>query len=130
MGAMPGIGSLVGVALLLPMTYSFNPTTAIIMLGAIYYSNMFGGAFSAILINVPGDAPAIMTSMDGYPLARKGKPGKALMTANISSFFGGLIGMVILTFFRAYPCKSRTAVRSRGDDDADAGGLKFHQLAH
>lgn len=97
-GAMPGIGSLVGVALLLPMTYSFNPTTAIIMLGAIYYSNMFGGAFSAILINVPGDAPAIMTSMDGYPLARKGQPGKALMTSNISSFLGGLIGMVILTF--------------------------------
>lgn len=97
-GAMPGIGSLVGVALLLPLTYSFNPTTAIIMLGAIYYSNMFGGAFSAILINVPGDAPAIMTSMDGYPLARKGQPGKALMTSNISSFFGGLIGMVILTF--------------------------------
>lgn len=97
-GAMPGVGSLVGVALLLPLTYHFNPTTAIIMLGAIYYANMFGGAFSAILINVPGDAPAIMTSMDGYPLARKGKPGKALMTANVSSFFGGLIGMVILTF--------------------------------
>lgn len=82
-GAMPGVGSLVGVALLLPLTYHFNPTTAIIMLGAIYYANMFGGAFSAILINVPGDAPAIMTSMDGYPLARKGKPGKALMTANV-----------------------------------------------
>lgn len=98
-GAMPGIGSLVGVALLLPLTYSFNPTTAIIMLGAIYYANMFGGAFSAILINVPGDAPAIMTAMDGYPMARKGRPGKALMTANLSSFVGGLIGMIILTFF-------------------------------
>ena len=97
-GAMPGIGSLVGVALLLPITYKFNPTTAIIMLGTIYYSNMFGGAFSAILINVPGDAPAIMTSMDGYPLARKGQPGRALMTANISSFIGGFIGMIILTF--------------------------------
>ena len=97
-GAMPGIGSLVGVALLLPLTYSFNPTTAIIMLGAVYYSNMFGGAFSAILINVPGDAPAIMTSMDGYPLARKGQPGKALMVSNISSFLGGLIGMIVLTF--------------------------------
>lgn len=97
-GAMPGIGSLVGVALLLPMTYSFNPTTAIIMLGAIYYSNMFGGAFSAILINVPGDSPAIMTSLDGYPMARKGQPGRALMASNVSSFIGGLIGMVILTF--------------------------------
>ncbi len=98
-GAMPGIGSLVGVALLLPLTYSFNPTTAIIMLGAIYYSNMFGGAFSSILINVPGDAPAIMTAMDGYPLAKKGQPGKALMTSNVSSFVGGLIGMIVLTFF-------------------------------
>lgn len=98
-GAMPGIGSLVGVALLLPLTYAFSPTTAIIMLGAIYYANMFGGAFSSILINVPGDAPAIMTAMDGYPLARKGKPGKALMVSNISSFLGGLLGMVVLTFF-------------------------------
>ena len=98
-GAMPGIGSLVGIALLLPLTYAFNPTTAIIMLGAIYYANMFGGAFSSILINVPGDAPAIMTALDGYPLARKGKPGKALMVSNMSSFVGGLIGMVILTFF-------------------------------
>ncbi len=96
-GAMPGIGSLVGVALLLPLTFKFNPTTAIIMLGAIYYANMFGGAFSAILLNIPGDAPAIMTTLDGFPLAQKGKPGKALMTANVSSFIGGLIGIIVLT---------------------------------
>lgn len=108
-GAMPGIGSLVGVALLLPLTYSFNPTTAIIMLGAIYYANMFGGAFSAILINVPGDAPAIMTSLDGYPMAQKGKPGKALMVSNMASFFGGLIGMVILTFLG--PTLARAGLR-------------------
>ena len=67
-GAMPGIGSLAGVALLLPLTYKFNPTTAIIMLGALYYSNMFGGAYSAILINIPGDGPAVMTSLDGYQM--------------------------------------------------------------
>ncbi|MBE6904798.1 MAG: tricarboxylate transporter [Ruminococcaceae bacterium] len=97
-GAMPGIGSLAGCALLLPITFKFNPVTAIIMLGAIYYSNMFGGAYSAILINVPGDSPAIMTALDGYPLARKGKAGKALMTANFSSFVGGMIGMIILVF--------------------------------
>ena len=97
-GAMPGIGSLAGVALLLPLTYKFNPTTAIIMLGALYYSNMFGGAYSAILINIPGDGPAVMTSLDGYPMAQKGKPGQALFTANISSFLGGLIGMIILAF--------------------------------
>ncbi len=95
-GAMPGIGSLAGVALLLPLTFSFNPTTAIIMLGAVYYSNMFGGAFSAILLNIPGDSPAVMTTLDGYPMAQKGRPGQALFTSNLSSFIGGMIGMVIL----------------------------------
>ena len=98
-GAMPGIGSLAGCALLLPLTYKFNPTTAIIMLGGLYYSNMFGGAFRAILLNIPGDTPAIMTTLDGYPMATKKKrPGQALLTSNFSSFIGGLIGMVILTF--------------------------------
>ena len=98
-GAMPGIGSLAGVALLLPLTYKFNPATAIIMLGALYYSNMYGGAFSAILLNIPGDSPAVITSLDGYPMATKKKrPGQALMTANTASFIGGTIGMLILTF--------------------------------
>ena len=96
-GAMPGIGSLAGVALLLPLTYKFDPTTAIIMLGALYYSNMYGGAFSAILLNIPGDSPAVMTAVDGYPMATvKKRPGQALMTANASSCIGGIIGMLIL----------------------------------
>jgi putative tricarboxylic transport membrane protein len=98
-GAMPGIGSLAGVALLLPMTYKFNPATAIIMLGSLYYANMYGGAFSAILLNIPGDSPAIMTALDGYPMATKrNRPGQALFASNMSSFIGGLIGMIILTF--------------------------------
>lgn len=98
-GAMPGIGSLAGVALLLPLTYKFNPTTAIIMLGALYYANMYGGAFSAILLNIPGDSPAVMTAIDGYPMAKKKKrPGQALFTANVASFIGGSIGIIILTF--------------------------------
>lgn len=98
-GAMPGIGSLAGVALLLPLTYKFNPTTAIIMLGALYYSNMYGGSFSAILLNIPGDSPAVMTTLDGYPMATKrNRPGQALFTSNLSSFVGGTIGMIILTF--------------------------------
>lgn len=98
-GAMPGIGSLAGVALLLPLTYKFNPTTAIIMLGSLYYANMYGGAFSAILLNIPGDSPAVMTALDGYPMATKrNRPGQALFTSNMSSFVGGVIGMIILTF--------------------------------
>ena len=96
-GAMPGIGSLLGCALLLPLTFKMNPTTAIIMLAAIYYGNMYGGAYSAILLNIPGDSPAITTALDGYPMAKKGRPGQALMAANTASFIGGTIGIIILT---------------------------------
>ncbi|RGZ00137.1 tripartite tricarboxylate transporter permease [Clostridium sp. AM58-1XD] len=98
-GAMPGIGSLAGVALLLPLTYKFNPTTAIIMLGALYYSNMYGGSFSAILLGIPGDSPAVCTTLDGFPMAKqKKRPGQALFTADMASFIGGTIGIIILTF--------------------------------
>lgn len=95
-GAMPGIGSLAGVALLLPLTYGMDATTAIVLLCTLYYACMFGGSYSAILLNIPGDSPAIMTTLDGYPMAKKGRAGKALMTANMASFVGGLIGMLIL----------------------------------
>ena len=66
-------------------------------LGALYYSNMYGGSFSAILLNIPGDSPAITTALDGYPMAKKGRPGQALMAANLASFIGGTIGILILT---------------------------------
>ncbi|SCM83287.1 tripartite tricarboxylate transporter permease [Sporomusa sp. GT1] len=97
-GALPGIGSVMGVALLLPLTFKMDPTTAIIMLAALYYSTMFAGSFTAILINIPGDPPAVMTTMDGYQLTLRGKAGKALAVSNWSSFVAGFIGVVILTF--------------------------------
>jgi putative tricarboxylic transport membrane protein len=97
-GALPGIGSVMGVALLLPLTFKMNPTTAIIMLASLYYSTMYAGAFTAILINIPGDPPALMTTLDGYQLTLKGKAGKALAVSNWSSFVAGFIGVVILTF--------------------------------
>lgn len=96
-GAMPGIGSLAGVALLLPLTFGMDSNTAIIMLGSLYFSNMYGGSFSAILLNMPGDSPAIMTALDGYPMTKKGGAGKALFAANLSSFVGGTIGILLLT---------------------------------
>ncbi|UJF18480.1 tripartite tricarboxylate transporter permease [Vibrio sp. SS-MA-C1-2] len=96
-GAMPGIGSLAGVALLLPITFQFEPVTGIIMLSAVYYSNMYGGSYSAILLNIPGDSPAVMTALDGNKMAKNGKAGKALFTANISSFIGGTVGIIFLT---------------------------------
>lgn len=96
-GAMPGIGSLEGVALLLPLTYKFNPTAAMIMLGSLYYSTMYGGAFSAILLNIPGDPPAVMTALDGYKMnIEKKRPGQALLVSNAASCIGGIIGWIIL----------------------------------
>lgn len=97
-GAMPGIGSLAGVALLLPLTFQLDPNAGIIMLAALYYANMYGGSFSAILLNIPGDSPAVMTAIDGHKLTQKGKAGKALLTAITASFIGGTIGIIILTF--------------------------------
>lgn len=96
-GAMPGLGSATGISLLLPLTFKMNPISGIIMLAGIYYGNMFGGAYSAILLNIPGDSPAVCTAIDGYPLARKGKSGKALASANTASLIGGILGILFLT---------------------------------
>ena len=96
-GAMPGLGGITGVSLLLPLTFGLNPTTAIIALAGLYYSTMYGGAFSAILLNIPGDSPAVMTALDGNKLTRKGQPGKALSASITASFIGGTIGILILT---------------------------------
>ena len=98
-GAMPGIGSAAGISLLLPMTFKMNPTTGIIMLAGIYYGNMYGGAYSATLMNIPGDTPAVVTALDGYQLTLKGKAGKSLASGNFASFIGGTIGIIFLTIF-------------------------------
>ncbi|MGF9713375.1 tripartite tricarboxylate transporter permease [Paenibacillus sp. JMULE4] len=97
-GGLPGLGSVTGVALLLPITFTMDPTTGIIMLAGIYYGCMYGGSYTAILVNIPGESSSITTALDGYPLARKGLAGKALFTSNMSSFIGGTIGIIFLTF--------------------------------
>lgn len=96
-GAMPGIGAAAGVSLLLPMTFGMDPTTGIIMLAGIYYGTMYGGAYSATLLNIPGDTPAVVTALDGFQLTRKGMPGKSLAAGNYASFIGGTIGIIFLT---------------------------------
>ncbi len=111
-GAMPGIGALTGVSVLLPLTFKMNPTTAIIMLAALYYATMYGSAYSAILINIPGDTPAIMTALDGYQLTRKGKAGKALSASIYASFIGGSIGTIILTLMGPLLAKAGLAFGS------------------
>ena len=95
---LPGIGPSAGIALLIPVTFGMDPTTALMMLAGIYYGCMYGGAVTAILINTPGDAAAVMTTLDGYPLARQGRAGAALAIAAVSSFIAGTLGVTALTF--------------------------------
>ncbi len=94
-GALPGLGPSVGIAVLLPMCYGLNAVGALCMLCGIYYGAMYGGSITAILINTPGDSAAIMTTLDGYPLARKGQAGKALGMSCLASVIGGTISIVL-----------------------------------
>ena len=98
-GAMPGLGSVNGVAILLPMTFLVPPTGAIIFLGAIYYGAMYGGAISSIMLGIPGASTAVATTFDGRPMALKGEADKALIAAAAASFVGGSVGVVLFTLF-------------------------------
>lgn len=97
-GLLPGLGPTAGIALLLPMTFTLEPATAIIMLAGIYYGTMYGGRIPAILLRLPGDSSSVMTTLDGYPLARQGRAGAALGITAIGSFIGGTVAIVGLTF--------------------------------
>lgn len=98
-GAMPGLGSVNGVAILLPLTFLVPPTGAIIFLAAIYYGAMYGGAISSIMLGIPGASTAVATTFDGRPLAKQGLADKALTAAAVASFVGGSISVVLFTFF-------------------------------
>jgi putative tricarboxylic transport membrane protein len=98
-GALPGLGSVNGVAILLPITFLVPPTAAIIFLAAIYYGAMYGGAISSITLGIPGASTAVATVFDGRPLAVAGKADKALTAAAVASFIGGSISVVLFTLF-------------------------------
>ena len=98
-GMMPGLGSVNGVAILLPITFLVPPASAIIFLAAIYYGAMYGGAISSITLGIPGASTAVATTFDGRPLALKGKASLALVTAAIASFVGGTVSIVLFTAF-------------------------------
>lgn len=97
-GALPGISATMAVALLVPFTFTMDPTRGLIALGAIYMSAIYGGSFSAILINAPGTPSSIGTTFDGYPMARQGRGEQAIIAATIASVFGGLFGVLVLAF--------------------------------
>src|SRR5690349_12720845 len=98
-GVLPGLGGANGVAILLPLTFSMNPTSAIILLTSLYWGALFGGAITSILFNIPGEPWSVATTFDGYPMARQGRGGQALTAAFTSSFVGALFSVVLITLF-------------------------------
>ena len=97
-GVLPGLGGANGIAILLPLTFSMNPTSAIIMLSCIYWGALFGGAITSILFNIPGEPWSVATTFDGYPMAQQGKAAQALTAAFTSSFVGALFAVMVITF--------------------------------
>jgi putative tricarboxylic transport membrane protein len=97
-GVLPGLGGPNGVAILLPLTFSMDPTSAIVMLSCIYWGALFGGAITSILFNIPGEAWSVATTFDGYPMAQQGRAAEALTAAFTSSFIGSFVAVVLITF--------------------------------
>jgi TctA family transporter len=98
-GVLPGIGPTATIAMLLPITFTFEPVTSLIMLAGIYYGAQYGGSTTAILINMPGETSSAVTAIDGHEMARQGRAGPALAAAAIGSFFAGTIGTLVLVLF-------------------------------
>ncbi|MGM9514751.1 tripartite tricarboxylate transporter permease [Roseateles sp. DB2] len=108
-GVLPGLGGANGVAILLPLTFAMNPTTAIIMLSCIYWGALFGGAITSILFNIPGEPWSVATTFDGYPMAQRGEAAQALTAAFTSSFVGALFATLLISFLA--PLLARFALR-------------------
>ena len=98
-GVLPGLGPVTTIAMLLPATYALPPIAALIMLAGIYYGAQYGGSTTAILVNLPGEASSVVTALDGYQMAKKGRAGPALAAAGIGSFFAGSVGTLVLAAF-------------------------------
>ena len=99
-GALPGLGPTNGVAILIPLAFTLGlgPTPALILLTSVYYGAMYGGRISSILLNIPGDEPALMTTLDGYPMAQQGRAGEALALSGVASFVGAFFATWGLVF--------------------------------
>lgn len=97
-GVLPGLGGANGVAILLPLTFTMSPTSAIIMLSCLYWGALFGGAITSILFNIPGEPWSVATTFDGYPMAQQGRAGEALTAAFTSSFIGAFFAVLMITF--------------------------------
>jgi putative tricarboxylic transport membrane protein len=108
-GVLPGIGSTATIAMLLPITFNLDPTSAMIMLAGIYYGSQYGGSTTAILVNIPGEISSVVTALDGYQMARRGRAGPALAVAAIGSFVAGCFATVVIAF--AAPALAEVALK-------------------
>ena len=95
-GVLPGIGPVTTIAMLLPLTFTLPPISALIMLAGIYYGAQYGGSTTAILVNIPGESSAVVTCLDGYQMARQGRAGPALGIAALGSFFAGTVATFVI----------------------------------
>jgi hypothetical protein len=133
-GVLPGLGPLTTIAMLLPITYALSPDAALIMLAGIYYGAQYGGSTTAIVVNLPGESSSVVTTIDGYQMARQGRAGVALSTAAIGSFFAGCVATLAIA---ASPrrCPHGPAVRPEGilladDPRPAAGAVLSNGLVH
>jgi putative tricarboxylic transport membrane protein len=113
-GMLPGLGPMTAIALMIPITYGFDPATGLILMAGVYYGAVFGGSTSSILLNAPGVPGTVATSFDGYPMAQQGKAGKALAIAAWSSFAGGTLSAIYLLFMA--PSLSKVSLSFRSPD--------------
>src|SRR5437867_7231625 len=98
-GVLPGIGPLATIAMLLPITFGLPPVGALIMLAGIYYGAQYGGSTTSILVNIPGEASSVVTTLDGHQMAKRGRAGPALGIAALGSFAAGCLAMIDISYF-------------------------------
>ena len=133
-GVLPGLGPVGAMSILLPVTYGMTPTGAIILLAGIYYGAQYGGSTTSILVNIPGESASVVTCLDGYQMARKGRAGPALGISAFGSFIAGTLGVLAPFFLSPSSRGSRPHFRPPGVfcahvprvDGTDLPGSRLH----
>src|SRR5512136_1896552 len=122
-GVLPGIGPMTGVALLIPLTFTLTPVSAIILMAGIYYGAMYGGSTTSILVNTPGESASVVTCIDGYQMAKQGRAGPALAAAAIGSFGAGTFSTLMLMIFGPWGAQIALSFGSPGFFSLMVAGL-------
>ena len=130
-GVLPGLGPTAGIALILPISYSFEPATGLIMMAGMYYGAMYGGSTTAILLNMPGEAGSVMTCVDGYKLTQKGRAGAALTIVALASFIGGTVATLGVMLFAPTlaSCLASSSDRPSSLRSLPAGLILFSRIS-